>query len=450
MAEHAKHKVVVVGGGFGGLYAARAMTNSALQVTLVDRRNFHLFQPLLYQVATGGLAPANIAAPLRNLLRQRARVLLAEVVDFDLAGRRVLLADGELPFDSLIVAAGSEFNYFGHDDWRSLAPGLKSIEDATDIRARLLTAFEMAERTTDAAERRRWLTFVIAGGGATGVELAGALADLARYTMRQDFRAIDPSEARIILVEGRERLLTTFPEDLSAHTADTLRGLGVTIRTGAMVADVRPHEVVIKQGDRLETLPTETVLWTAGVRTAGIAGRLAQAAGAETDRMGRIMVQPDLTIAGHPNLFVVGDMAHLAPPGGEPLPGVAPVAMQQGQYVAQVIERRITGDPPPPPFHYHDRGNMAVIGRSAAVADLHWTHVWGFPAWLAWLFIHLLYLAQFQNRLLVLIQWAWNYVTRSRSARLITGEGRSGSEAERGRHRDTGRASAVAASAETR
>lgn len=433
MADRAMHKVVVVGGGFGGLYAARAMTSSALQVTLVDRRNFHLFQPLLYQVATGGLSPANIAAPLRNLLRRRARVLMAEVVDFDLPGRRVLLADGELPFDSLIVAAGSEFNYFGHDDWRPLAPGLKSIEDATDIRARLLTAFERAERTSDAAERRRWLTFVIAGGGATGVELAGALADLARYTMRHDFRSIDPAEAKIVLVEGRERLLTTFPEDLSAHTADTLRRLGVTIRTGTMVAEVRPREVVLKHGDQMETLPAATVLWTAGVRTAGIAGRLAEAAGAETDGMGRIVVQPDLTVAGHPNVFVVGDMAHLAQQGGEPLPGVAPVAMQQGRYAAQVIQRRVSGKAPPPPFHYHDRGNMAVIGRSAAVADLHWTHVWGFPAWLTWLFIHLLYLAQFQNRLLVLIQWAWNYVTRSRSARLITGERGSIRAGEQGR-----------------
>lgn len=432
MAEQAGHKVVVVGGGFGGLYAARALRHPAAEVTLVDRRNFHLFQPLLYQVATGGLSPANVAAPLRNLLRRRGRVLLAEVVDFDLSGRRVRLADGELPFDSLIVAAGSEFNYFGHDDWRPLAPGLKSIEDATDIRARVLTAFEMAERTTDADQRRCWLTFVIAGGGATGVELAGALAELARYTMRHDFRAINPAEAKIILVEGRERLLTTFPEDLSAHTADTLRRLGVTIRTGTMVAEIRPREVVLKQGEEVETLPAATVLWTAGVRSAGIAGRLAQAAGAETDRMGRIVVQPDLTIAGHPNVFVVGDMARFTHQGGEPLPGVAPVAMQQGRYVAKVISQRLSGKAAPPPFHYHDRGNMAVIGRSAAVADLHWTHVWGFPAWLAWLFIHLLYLAQFQNRLLVLIQWAWNYVTRSRSARLITGERGAREQGSRG------------------
>ncbi|HJT36440.1 MAG TPA: NAD(P)/FAD-dependent oxidoreductase, partial [Pirellulales bacterium] len=390
------------------------------------------FQPLLYQVATGGLSPANVAAPLRNLLRRRSRVLLAEVVDFDLPGRRVLLADGELPFDSLVVAGGSEFNYFGHDDWRPLAPGLKSIEDATDIRARVLTAFEMAERTTDANQRRCWLTFVIAGGGATGVELAGALAELARYAMRHDFRAIDPAEAKIILVEGRERLLTAFPADLSAHTADTLQRLGVTIRTGTMVADIRPREVVLKQGEQVETLPAATVLWTAGVRSAGIAGRLAQAAGAKTDHMGRIVVLPDLTIAGHPNVFVVGDMAHFALPGGETLPGLAPVAMQQGRYVTKVISQRLSGKAAPPPFRYHDRGNMAVIGRSAAVADLHWTHVWGFLAWLTWLFIHLLYLAQFQNRLLVLIQWAWNYVTRSRSARLITGKTGEGETRRRG------------------
>ena len=432
MAETARHKVVVVGGGFGGLYAAQALRHPAAEVTLVDRRNFHLFQPLLYQVATGGLSPANVAAPLRNLLRRRSRVLLAEVVDFDLPGRRVLLADGELPFDSLVVAGGSEFNYFGHDDWRPLAPGLKSIEDATDIRARVLTAFEMAERTTDANQRRCWLTFVIAGGGATGVELAGALAELARYAMRHDFRAIDPAEAKIILVEGRERLLTAFPADLSAHTADTLQRLGVTIRTGTMVADIRPREVVLKQGEQVETLPAATVLWTAGVRSAGIAGRLAQAAGAKTDHMGRIVVLPDLTIAGHPNVFVVGDMAHFALPGGETLPGLAPVAMQQGRYVTKVISQRLSGKAAPPPFRYHDRGNMAVIGRSAAVADLHWTHVWGFLAWLTWLFIHLLYLAQFQNRLLVLIQWAWNYVTRSRSARLITGKTGEGETRRRG------------------
>lgn len=416
------HRVVIVGGGFGGLYCAKALHHPLLAVTLVDRRNFHLFQPLLYQVATGELSPANIAAPLRSLLRRhrQTEVLLAEVVDFDVKARKVVLADGELGYDSLVVAAGSQFNYFGHDAWRLLVPGLKSIEDATTIRARLLTAFEMAERTADPSERRRWLTFVIVGGGATGVELAGALAELSRYTLRRDFRSIDPTEARIVLVEGRDRLLEAFPSDLSANAARTLLRLGVTVYTNAIVSDVRDHEVTVKRGESTEVIAAGSVLWTAGVRTAPLADRLAAATGATTDRMGRIVVEPDLTIAGHPEIFVVGDMAHFAPPGGQPLAGVAPVAMQQGRYVARVLMARVSSKPLPPPFRYHDRGNMAVIGRSAAVADLGWTHLTGFLAWLTWLFIHILYLAQFQNRLLVLIQWSWNYLTWNRSARLIT------------------------------
>lgn len=415
-------RVVIIGGGFGGLYAARDMKHPALDVTLIDRRNFHLFQPLLYQVATGALSPANIATPLRSLLRRRpqSKVLLAEVVDFDVPARQVILADGRIDYDWLVVSAGSQFNYFGHDAWRELAPGLKSIEDATKIRARLLTAFEKAERASDGDERRQWLTFVIAGGGATGVELAGALAELARHTLRHDFRSINTADARILLVEGRPRLLEAFPDDLAGHTASTLQKLGVTIYTGAMVTDVRPHEVVIQRGDQTETIAAGNVFWTAGVRTAGIADRLAAASGAATDRMGRIVVEPDLTIAGHPEIFVLGDMAHCVGQGSQPLPGVAPVAMQQGRYVAKVVTARADGKPPAPPFKYHDRGNLAVIGRSAAVADIHGKHLWGFPAWLVWLFIHLLYLAQFQNRILVLVQWAWNYLTWNRSARLIT------------------------------
>jgi NADH dehydrogenase len=420
---HNDHQVVIVGGGFGGLYAARALRRSPVRVTLVDRRNFHLFQPLLYQVATGGLSPANIAAPLRSLLRRQRQtsVLLAEVVGFDLAKREVLLADGKIAYDSLIVAAGSRFNYFGHDEWRAVAPGLKTIEDATAIRARVLTAFEEAERSTDQEARRKWLTFVIVGGGATGVELAGALAEIARNTLRRDFRSINSADARILLVEGRERLLEAFPVDLSDHTARTLEKLGVTIYTQALVTDVRSHEVVIKKNDRTETIAAGSILWTAGVQASPLARKLAAASGAETDRMGRIVVEPDLTIKGHPEIFVVGDMAHFAHRDGGPLPGVAPVAMQQGRYAAQVIEARAAGKAPPPLFRYHDRGNMAVIGRSAAVADIGGRHMWGFAAWFVWLFIHLLYLAQFQNRLLVLVQWAWNYFTRNRSARLITG-----------------------------
>ncbi|HEX7375928.1 MAG TPA: NAD(P)/FAD-dependent oxidoreductase [Pirellulales bacterium] len=415
-------RLVIVGGGFGGLYCARDIRQRAIGVTLIDRRNFHLFQPLLYQVATGQLSPANIAAPLRSLLRRgtQTQVLLAEVVDFDVAGRKVILADGEAAYDALLVAAGSQFNYFGHDDWKPLAPGLKSIEDATTIRARVLTAFERAERTNDPAERRQWLTFVIVGGGATGVEMAGALAELSRYTLRHDFRSIDPADARIVLVEGRERLLESFAEELSAKTKRTLEGLGVSIYTGVVVTDVQPRAVTIKHGETSEVIAAGNVLWTAGVRAAPIAERLAAATGAATDKMGRLLVEPDLTLAGHPEIFVIGDMAHFAVPGGPPLPGVAPVAMQQGRYVAQVVAARAQGGTPPPPFRYHDRGNMAVIGRSAAVADLGWTRLSGLPAWCAWLFIHLLYLAQFQNRLLVLMQWAWNYLTWNRSARLIT------------------------------
>ncbi|HVA46535.1 MAG TPA: NAD(P)/FAD-dependent oxidoreductase [Pirellulales bacterium] len=420
MTNNSALRVVIVGGGFGGLYAAKAMP-AALRVTLIDLRNFHLFQPLLYQVATGELSPANVAVPLRSLLRRRphAQVLLAEVVDFDIAARQIILADGRVEYDSLVVAAGMKFNYFGHDDWRPLAPGLKTIEDATTIRARLLTAFEMAERSNDPAARRRWLTFVIVGGGATGVELAGALAELARYTLRHDFRSINPADARILLVEGRNRLLEAFPDDLSSRTQSTLETLGVTVYTGAIVTDVRSQEVSVERGGATEVIPTGNVLWTAGVRTTPLADRLAAATGAATDRLGRLVVEPDLTLAGHPEIFVIGDMAHFAHQGGQPLPGVAPVAMQQGRYVAKVLARRTAGKPSPP-FHYHDRGNMAVIGRSAAVADLYCCHLAGFFAWMAWLFIHLLYLAQFQNRLLVLIQWAWNYFTWNRSARLIT------------------------------
>lgn len=418
-----RHRVVIVGGGFGGLYAAKAMPSS-VSVTLVDRRNFHLFQPLLYQVATGELSPANIAVPLRSLLRRKRQteVLLAEVADFDVPGRRVILTDGRIAYDSLIVSAGLQFNYFGHDEWRRLAPGLKSIEDATTIRGRLLTAFEQAERVTDPAVRQQRLTFVIVGGGATGVEMAGALAELARYTLRHDFRSINPADARVLLVEGRDRLLDAFPEDLAHRTASTLEKLGVAVRTGAQVTDIRPHEVTIKHGLETEVIATDNVLWTAGVRTTPLADRLASAAGAATDRMARIIVEPDLTIAGHPEVFVIGDMAHCVGQDGQPLPGVAPVAMQQGRYVARVIAARALGKPSPSPFHYFDRGSMAVIGRSSAVANVRGWHLSGFLAWLAWLFIHLMYVAQFQNRLLVLVQWAWNYLTWNRSARLITGE----------------------------
>jgi NADH dehydrogenase len=418
------HRVVIVGGGFGGLYAAKALRRAPVELTLLDRRNFHLFQPLLYQVATGGLSPANIAAPLRAVLkRQRnARTLLGEAVGFDLPGRAVLLKDGSrLPYDSLIVATGSTHHYFGHPEWEQFAPSLKSVEDATAIRRRILFAFEAAERLSDPAERQAWLTFVIVGGGPTGVELAGAVGEMAHATLRNNFRAIDPASARILLVEGLDRVLSTFPPQLSAKGARSLARLGVTVLTGALVTDVRPDGVTLRRGGQTEEVRARTVLWGAGVEASPLARALAQASGAELDRAGRVVVRPDLTLPGHPEVFVLGDMANYPHQTGKPLPGVAQVAMQQGRYAAETIVGRLGGRPPAP-FHYKDKGMMATIGRASAVADLGWLRLSGLLAWLAWLFIHILYLIEFENRLLVLVQWASNYVTRNRSARLITGE----------------------------
>jgi NADH dehydrogenase len=422
MTDNLPH-VVIIGGGFGGLYAALHLKRAPVRLTLLDRRNFHLFQPLLYQVATGGLSPANIAAPLRAVLKKQknARVLLAEVVDLDVAGRKVLLSDGQLDYDQLIVATGSRHHYFGHEEWEKLAPGLKTIEDATEIRRRILLAFEAAERETDPELRRTWLTFVVVGGGPTGVELAGTLGELANYTLRDNFRTINPADARILLLEGTERILPPYPPELSAKAARSLERLGVTIQTGTIVTAVEPDAVTIRRGERTERIPARTVLWGAGVQASPLGRALARASGAELDRAGRVVVQPDLTLPGHPEVFVIGDLAHFRDPSGQPLPGVAPVAMQQGKYVAQFIQRRLRGGDLPP-FRYRDKGSLATIGRAAAVADLGWVRISGFFAWLLWLFIHILYLVQFHNRLLVLVQWAWNYLSRNRSARLITGE----------------------------
>jgi NADH:ubiquinone reductase (H+-translocating) len=417
-----RHRVVIVGGGFGGLYAAQALGKASVQVTLIDRRNFHLFQPLLYQVATGGLSPANIATPLRAVLkRQRnTRVLLGEVVQFDLERRLANLKDGTEPYDSLIVATGSQYHYFGHPEWRLLAPGLKSIEDATTIRRRILSAFELAERCTVPEDGQALMTFIIVGGGPTGVELAGAIGEVAHATLRGNFRSIDPAKARIVLLEGTDRILGTYPPKLSAKAVKSLQRLGVTVRTNTLVTDVQTDRVTIRTGDHTETIRAHTVLWAAGVEASPLAKALAQASGAELDRAGRIVVQPDLTLPRHPEVFVLGDMANYPYQGGKPLPGLAPVAMQQGRYAADVIERRLRGAPPAP-FHFHDRGSMATIGRAAAVADLGWVAFSGLIAWLAWLFIHILFLIEYQNRILVLFQWAWNYFTRNRAARLITG-----------------------------
>jgi NADH:ubiquinone reductase (H+-translocating) len=418
-----RHRVVIVGGGFGGLYAAQALAKVPVDVTLLDRRNFHLFQPLLYQVATGALSPANIAAPLRSVLRRQknACVLLAEVTGFDLDKRQVKLADGEMPYDSLIVATGSRHHYFGHPEWESVAPGLKSVEDATTMRRRILSAFEAAELCTDMARRQALLTFVVVGGGPTGVELAGAVAELAHRTLRNDFRSIHPNKARILLVEGVERILNVYPPDLSAKATRALEKLGVTVRTKTSVIDVHPERVTLKSGEQIEVVAAHTMLWGAGVLASPLGRLLGAATGAEVDRGGRVVVERDLSLKGRPEVFVIGDLANYPYQTGKPLPGVAQVAMQQGRYVAGLIERRLRGESALP-FHYFDHGNMATIGRSAAVADLGWIRFDGLLAWLAWLFIHLIYLIEFQNRLLVLTQWAWNYLTRNRAARLITGE----------------------------
>jgi NADH dehydrogenase len=402
-------RVVIVGGGFGGLYAAKALRRAPVDLTLVDRRNFHLFQPLLYQVATGGLSPGEIASPLRYVLKRHAhaRVLLGEVVD------------GALDYDLLVVAAGATHHYFGHDDWKEYAPGLKSIEDATEIRSRVLLAFEIAERESDATRRQAWLTFVVVGAGPTGVELAGALGEIANDTLRHDFRAIHPSDAEIILLEAADRVLPPYAPDLSEKAQRQLERLGVTVRLGAAVARVDAEGVLVRVGGRDEHVAARTVLWAAGVQASPLAALLARATGAATDRSGRIMVEPDLSLPGHPEIFAIGDMVHVEQDGAL-LPGIAPVAMSQGRYVARRIARQAVGRSVAP-YRYFHKGTMATIGRNAAVADLRVVHLSGLPAWLAWLFIHLMYLVEFDNRLLVLVEWAYNYFTRNRGARLITG-----------------------------
>ena len=417
------HRVVIVGGGFGGLYVAKALGRAPLSVALVDRRNFHLFQPLLYQVATGGLSPGEIASPLRVVLKNygNTEVLLGEAVDLDVPNRRVILRDGAIPYDTLIVATGATHHYFGNDQWEAVAPGLKTIENATAIRSRLLLAFERAEREGDPAERRAWLNFVIVGGGPTGVELAGALGEIANDTLRHDFRHIDPREAAIMLVEGERRVLPTFPPDLSAKAERQLISLGVRSLTTARVTEIDDAGVTITVNGRPERIATHTVLWAAGVRASPLGKVLADRAAAQLDRAGRVIVEPDLSVPGHPEIFVIGDLCSFTHQGGKPLPGVAPVAMQQGGYVARLIRRRVTGRAAPAPFHYFNKGNLATIGRNRAVAEFGKLHIWGFPAWFTWVFVHLMYLVEFENRLLVFTEWVYNYVTRNRGARLITG-----------------------------
>jgi NADH dehydrogenase len=406
--------VVIVGGGFGGLTAAQSLRRAPVEVTLVDRRNHHLFQPLLYQVATAGLAASDIAYPIRAILRRQrnANVLLGEAVAIDVRGHEVVLKDGVLHYDYLVLATGARHSYFGHEEWEPLAPGLKSLEDALEIRRRILLAYERAERETDAECRRALLTIVIVGGGPTGVELAGAIAEIARQVMKSDFRAIDPRETRVVLVEAGPRVLATFPEKLSQRALEALVERGVEVRTETRVTAIDDRAVWLGN----ERIAAETVLWAAGVAASPLGASL----GAERDTAGRVLVQPDLTIPGHPELFVIGDAATLTDAHGEPLPGVAPVAMQQGRYVARTIAGSLRGEPRHP-FVYRDKGSLATIGRADAVAHIGRLNISGFTGWLLWTFVHILYLVGFRNRIIVLLDWAWAYLTMSRGARLITG-----------------------------
>jgi NADH dehydrogenase len=425
-----RHRVVVVGGGFAGLQAVRKLARAPVDVTLIDRRNFHLFQPLAYQVATGALSPAEIAPPLRGVLRRQtnARVLLAEVWGFDLKNRCVLTTDlatggaAAVEYDTLIVAGGSEYSYFGHDEWEQLAPAPKGLEETLEIRRRLLSAFEAAETEQVAARRERWLTFVVVGGGPTGVEMAGQIAEMARRTLSREFRAIDPREARTLLIEASDRVLGTFPPRLSASAERALERLGVSVMVGRRVLEVDKASVTVEDADgTLETIPACVIVWAAGVHASGLARLLADASGGRLDGAGRLEVQPDLTIPGHPEVFAIGDMITIRRPDAEPapLPGVAPAAMQQGRYAGRVVRRRLQGRESRP-FRYFDKGNLATIGKAKAVADLHHgVELTGFIAWLTWLFVHLFYLIGVENRLVVFTRWTASFLTNGRSDRII-------------------------------
>jgi len=413
MAEHRPH-VVILGGGFAGLTCARALRGAPVRITLVDRSNHHLFQPLLYQVATASLSPAEIASPIRSILRRQSnvQVWLGEVEDVDVERRSVRLRDGALSYDYLVVATGATHAYFGHDEWAPHAPGLKTVDDALEIRRRFLLAFEAAEREADPAARRRLLTFVIVGGGPTGVELAGAMAEIARQVMPRDFRSIDTTTTRILLLEGGPRILGAYPPVLSEQARRQLERLGVEVRTGALVTGIEPVEVRIGE----ERIEAGNVFWAAGVAASPLGARL----GAPLDRAGRVRVEADLSIPGRPEVFVAGDLAAVEDDGA-PVPGVAPAAMQMGRHVARTIRRDLEGRAREP-FRYFDKGNLATIGRAAAVAEIAGLRLSGLVAWLVWVFVHILYLIGFRNRLLVLIQWAWAYLTYQRGIRLITGQ----------------------------
>jgi NADH:ubiquinone reductase (H+-translocating) len=429
-SEATRRRVVVIGGGFAGLQVVRKLRDAAVDVTLVDRQNFHLFQPLVYQVATGALSAAEVAAPLRAVLKRQGnvRVLLAEVSGFDLERRQVVLdhlpngRGQRLEYDTLVVAGGSRYSYFGHDDWREHAPELKSLAGALNIRNRILTAFEAAEVETDEERRRKWLTFVVVGGGPTGVEMAGQIAELAREALRRDFRHVDTRSARVLLVETADRILTGFPPSLSQKAERALEQLGVTPLVGHTVVDIGSDSVAIRSASgEVEDVGAHTVIWAAGVAASPLAAALAAAAGSEVDRAGRLTVTADLTLADHPEVFAIGDMVRILQGDGTvvALPGLAPVAMQEGRYVARVIRDRLRGRATNE-FRYVDKGNLATIGRSKAVADVKGIRLAGFPAWVTWLVVHLFYLIGFQNRLLVVTRWTFSFLTHGRGARLIT------------------------------
>ena len=405
--------VVIVGGGFGGLEAAKLLTKEPVQMTVIDRTNHHLFQPLLYEVATAALSPADIAAPIRGILGrcQNTEVILAEVKSVDVAAKTLNLGDQQMSYDYLILATGSRHSYFGHDEWEKLAPGLKSLEDAVEIRRRLLLAFEYAEKITDKAAKAAAMTFVIIGGGPTGVEMAGAIAEIARYTLDKDFKHIDPSSARVVLVEGDERIISAFPEDLSASALKQLKALGVEVRTGIHAKNLT--EAGLEVGE--EFIPCRVKIWAAG----NAASFVGKTMGVPVDKAGRVIVNEDLTIPGHPEVQVIGDLANFTHQGGKPLPGVSPVAMQQGRHAARNILAMMDGRKPQR-FRYWDKGSMATIGRNKAVADLNFIHLSGLPAWLVWLFVHIIFLVGFRSRIAVLMEWAWAYVTFNKGARLIT------------------------------
>lgn len=420
---HKRHHVAVIGGGFGGLNAVKALEDQDVDVTLVDKNNYHLFWPLLYQVAMAGLSPADITAPLRSVFRRRknVRVLMAEVSDIDPQQQRVrFAAGGELSYDSLIVAAGFQYHFFGNDSWEQASLDLQGLDKALAIRRRILSAYERAEQESDPAVRTALLTFIIIGAGPTGVELAGSIAEMARYTLQGNFRRIDPTQTQVLLVEAADRVLPAFTPDLSAKAQRSLQRLGVSVLTGAKVLDVTPDHVLISRQGMAERLAAHTVMWAAGVRASPLGELLHQRTGAPVDRGGRVQVAADLTVPGYPNLYVIGDMAHVEQ-DGVPLPGLAPVAIQQGKHAAAQIMRRTRGEETAP-FRYVDRGVMATIGRAAAVADIRGLHLSGFAAWLLWLFVHLMTLVGFRNRLFVFLQWAWSYITFDRGARLIVGK----------------------------